>query len=331
MADTAIEWADRVWNPNTGCDRVSPGCDHCYAMTMAKRLKGMGQAKYQRDGDPRTSGPGFGVSVHPDALDLPLKWRKPQRIFVNSMSDLFHDEVPSEYIAKVFAVMAFAERHTFQVLTKRHARMRSLLNADYFRTAVLENLAGLSEDRAARFAAPHWPLPNVWLGVSAENQQWADIRIPPLLDTPAAVRFVSAEPMLGPIDLHTDPIEAGSPFWGSQLDWCITGGESGPGARPAHPDWFRSIRDQCQSAGVAYLHKQHGEYVEALDPRPSDRWLTGEGTTHDEPWHPGQVGAPAGKWSPYRDVVMRRVGKHRAGRELDGRTWDGYPKAVTHA
>ena len=125
---TGISWTGETWNPTTGCDRVSSGCDHCYAMTMAKRLKGMGQAKYQRDGDPKTSGPGFGLTVHRDALTLPLRWRKPRKVFVNSMSDLFHADVPAEFIARVFAVMAACPQHTFQVLTKRHARMKSLLN-----------------------------------------------------------------------------------------------------------------------------------------------------------------------------------------------------------
>jgi protein gp37 len=193
---TGIQWTDAVWNPTTGCDRVSPGCDHCYAMTMAKRLKGMGQAKYQRDGDPRTSGPGFGLTVHHDALMLPLRWRKPKRIFTNSMSDLFHKDVPEEFIARVFAVMAGAPQHTFQVLTKRHARMKSLLSREDFWLDVFmiaeNDYAG--SDRA-------WPLPNVWLGVSAEDQHWANLRVPALIHTPAAVRFVSAEPLLGPIDL----------------------------------------------------------------------------------------------------------------------------------
>lgn len=358
MADTAIEWADRVWNPTTGCDRVSPGCDHCYAMTMAKRLKGMGSAKYQRDGDPRTSGPGFGVSVHPDVLGLPLKWRKPQRIFVNSMSDLFHDQVPDEYIAKVFAVMAVARRHTFQVLTKRHGRMRAVLSKQSFPELVTTWAWRIHA--GAALGLPHgnssysrtavaWPLPNVWLGVSAENQQWANIRIPALLDTPAAVRFVSAEPLLGPIDLTSwigcphdslsgvdqEPIASPTKRWrcdqcrASVLDgtvtnvglhWVITGGESGPGARPAHPDWFRSIRDQCQAVGVAYLHKQNGEFRRwQLSDQPGRLLYVHRetGAITEDPYDSGEA---SGLWT-----AMCRVGKHRAGRELDGRTWDGYP------
>ena len=192
---TGIQWTQEVWNPTTGCDRVSPGCDHCYAMTMAKRLKGMGQAKYQRDGDPKTSGPGFGLAVHPDALDLPLHWLKPRKVFVNSMSDLFHDSVPDEFIGSVFDVMARTPRHTYQILTKRHGRMRSLLNRWAKDDWTWRRYDGL-------WCGPvKGPLPNVWLGVSVEDQHWADIRIPVLIETPAAVRFVSAEPLLGPIDL----------------------------------------------------------------------------------------------------------------------------------
>lgn len=166
MSDaTNIEWTDATWNPTTGCDKVSPGCDNCYAMTLAPRLKAMRSPHYQRDGDPKTSSPGFGVSIHPDALDKPLRWKKPRRIFVNSMSDLFHDEIPDEFIAQVFAVMALAPQHTFQVLTKRHGRMRSLLNnADWrhrLRVAVHNMLAERIEDyRAGRLPASWtWPLP----------------------------------------------------------------------------------------------------------------------------------------------------------------------------
>lgn len=284
MADhSAIEWTETTWNPTTGCDKVSPGCDHCYAMTLAKRLKGMGQAKYQTDGDPRTSGPGFGLALHYDALMLPLSWRKPRRIFVNSMSDLFHARVPREFVVRVWDVMARTPQHTYQILTKRPERMNRVVRD--LPTDVWE-----------------LPLSNVWLGTSVEDQERADQRLPHLCATPAAVRFLSCEPLLGPIRLPFmtevdgctcyggntvyghEPrcgIEPG-PAWGN-VHWVITGGESGPDFRPADPDWFRSIRDQCQGAGVAYLHKQNG------------------GRT-----------SKAG------------------GRELDGRTWDEYP-VVAHA
>lgn len=226
---TGIAWTEATWNPVTGCDRVSPGCDHCYAAVMAKRLQAMGAPKYQRDGDPRTSGPGFGVSTHPGVLEDPLRWSKPRQVFVNSMSDLFHSAVPEEFIAAVWNVMARAPRHTFQILTKRPARARSLLT----RWA----------DRG------HVPLDNVWLGVSAEDQKRADLRLPVLARVPAAVRFVSAEPLLAPIDA--------SPYL-PELDWVIAGGESGPGARPCDPDWIGGLVDQCVLLGTAVFVKQLG-------------------------------------------------------------------------
>lgn len=326
---THIEWTEATWNV----------CDHCYIeRTPPFRMQ---HRRFNGDGIASTTG----VVLHPERLEIPLHWRKPRRIFVCSLADLFHDEVSDDFIVHVFAVMQSCAAHTFQVLTKRHARMRALLNSDEFWSAVTDFGTIVMGQRPSR--PQYWPdegarnkyLPNVWVGVTAENQQWADIRIPALLETPAAVRWVSAEPLLGPLDLrcgNADYATCGSNgacdmSMIKHLDWIVTGGESGPGARPAHPDWFRSIRDQCQAAGVAYLHKQNGEFVEAVDPQPTDRWLTGEGTTHDEPWNPNQVGAPAGKWSPYPDVLMRRVGKKAAGRLLDGRTWDDYPQAVTHA
>jgi protein gp37 len=304
MADKSrIEWTEATWNPTTGCDRVSPGCDHCYAMSLAPRLKAMGSKRYQRDGDPRTSGPGFGLTVHPDALDLPLRWTKPRRIFVNSMSDLFHDEVPDWFIAEVFGVMARSPRHTFQLLTKRHGRMRSLLGDDGARL-----LGAAVNEMTAQALYDQWPVPNVWLGVSVEDQKWADIRIPALLDTPAAVRWLSMEPLLGPVDLSQwlDPVDF-PPCWDGhepsascgrciRPDWVVVGGESGRNARPMDADWARVLRDRCVSAGVPFFFKQWGE------------WLT--------------IRTPSG-------LHHERVGKKAAGRELDGRTWDEYPASVT--
>ena len=259
---TKISWTNKTWNPTTGCDQISPGCDHCYALTLSKRLKAMGSAAYQRDGDPRTSGPGFGLTLHPDRLDQPLRWRKPRRIFVNSMSDLFHDQVPDAFIARVFAVMAAAPQHTFQILTKRHARMRSLLSHDRWLVQVADAGAPYGLDLPTLLDR-QWPLPNVWLGVSAEDQKWANIRIPALLDTPAAVRFLSAEPLLGPINLHAwphgDPAEDGF----HRLDWVIAGGESGPGARPMDVAWAWDLLNQCDAAGVPFFLKQTGSVVAA--------------------------------------------------------------------
>jgi protein gp37 len=320
VADTSIEWTDKVWNPTTGCDRVSPGCDNCYALTMAKRLKGMGSAKYQNDGDPRTSGPGFGITEHPDTLATPFSWREPRKVFVNSMSDLFHAGVSDEFVAEVFAVMALVQRHTFQVLTKRPGRLRSLLGSPNF----VRRVRDMTEDsRAGRHL--DWPLPNVWLGVSVEDQKRADLRIPALLDTPAAVRWLSCEPLLGSVDLD---LPAADYIGGRRsVDWVVVGGESGPGARPMHPEWARLLREQCRAARVPFHFKQRGD------------WSWAEHSTFLR----APAGAPPrgflgpdGEWRDYlprvarldRWAAMYRVGKGRAGRELDGRTWDEFP-AVT--
>jgi protein gp37 len=312
---TGIQWTSATWNPTTGCDRVSPGCDNCYALGQAKRLQAMGQAKYQTDGDPATSGPGFGIAVHPDTLDQPLRWTRPRRIFVNSMSDLFHAGVSDEFIAKVFVIMAATPRHTYQILTKRHGRMRSLLNSVQFAGQVRTAFEALAENHVITDPVGSWPLANVWLGVSAEDQQWADIRTFALEETPAAVRFLSCEPLLGPIDLRLAERPVGA------VNWVIVGGESGPRARPMHPDWARSLRDQCQAAGVAYFHKQNGEWaprsaISAPNYGSTPSVLFGDG--HDEG---GDI--PRERQRGY--VWLWRVGKHAAGRELDGREWNEFP------
>jgi len=283
--NTAIEWTDRTWNPLTGCTKVSPGCDHCYAKTMHERFNGPGSFDT--------------VTLHPERLRQPLSWRKPSMVFVNSMSDLFHQDVPDEYIADVFTAMAAAERHTFQLLTKRHARMRSLLSSPRWPELLTRDPNVWPSD-----LDPERPLDNVWLGVSVENQQWADIRIPALLDTPAAVRFLSCEPLLGPVNLAESFrkwVPSGRYFVDRAvlparevLHWVIVGGESGRGARPMEVEWARALRDQCKAASVPFLFKQWGEYA--------------------------QIG---------HDGPMRRIGKKNAGRLLDGRTWDEYPQQVT--
>ena len=223
MADrSSIEWTGATWNPTTGCDRTSPGCDHCYALTLSKRLKAMGQAKYQRDGDPRTSGPGFGITLHEDALGLPGRWGAPRTVFVNSMSDLLHDQVPTEFIARVFSVMRDAQQHTFQILTKRSQRLAKV--------------------------ASHldWPS-NVWMGVSVESDRYL-FRARHLRSVDAAVRFLSLEPLLEPLpSLDLDGIH-----------WVIVGGESGHEARPIATDWVRKIRDQCLATDTPFFFKQWG-------------------------------------------------------------------------
>lgn len=332
-APTSIEWTDFSWNPVSGCTKVSRGCDHCYAETIANRFAGS------------TAYPdGFNVTLKPDRLTDPLRkqsWRG-NRVFVNSMSDLFHKDVPDEYIAKVFAVMALTPEITYQVLTKRHGRMRALLSNDRWLVLVMDaaDALGLASDRIHA----RWPLPNVWIGVSVEDQAAADLRIPALRDTLAAVRFLSCEPLLGPVCLDlmhsTDGHAPGSSAPSEadeRIDWIIVGGESGPGARPMHPDWARSLRDQCAAAGVPFFFKQWGEWApdertdedgsrhvgrkpDASDPRSLVIHPAGmTALTPENPFDPWERGHP--NWH----TVMRRVGKKAAGRELDGRTHDEVP------
>jgi protein gp37 len=223
MSDkTSIEWTEATWNPTTGCDRTSPGCDSCYALALSRRLKAMGVAKYQNDGNPRTSGPGFGLTLHPDALEIPHRWRRPRTVFVNSMSDLFHPAVPVGFIRDVFDVMMATPRHTYQILTKRSKRL----------VQVADQLA--------------WP-GNVWMGVSVETARYR-YRIAHLRDVGASVRFVSAEPLLGPLGILVL----------DGIDWLIVGGESGPNARVMDINWGREIRDQCVAADVRFFFKQWG-------------------------------------------------------------------------
>ena len=228
-----IEWTDATWNPVTGCTKISPGCKHCYAERLAKRLKAMGQANYRN---------GFEMTLQPQMLELPLRWKRPKRIFVNSMSDLFHTDVPTSYIKQVFDVMTRAHWHQYQVLTKR-------------------------SDRALELSGELPWAPQIWIGVSVENAKYAD-RIDDLRKTGAHVKFLSLEPLLGPLrklDLKG-------------IDWAIVGGESGPGARAVDPEWVTDLRDQCLKAGIPFFFKQWGG-----------------------------------------------VQKKKAGRTLEGRTWDQMP------
>ncbi len=225
----------------TGCDWVSPGCDHCYARTLAKRMKAMGNVRYQNDGYDRAlkiATPGFGVTLHRDKVTEPLQWHKPRIVFVNSMSDLFHDAVDDAFILEVWETMKATQQHTYQILTKRPRRMLQWVTRHAMQGGT--------------------PLANVWLGTSVENQEWAQKRIPLLLETPAAVRFLSCEPLLGAIDLaDLIPVRDRVRLAGS-LDWVIVGGESGPRARPAEPDWVRTLRDQCVARNIDFFFKQWG-------------------------------------------------------------------------
>lgn len=331
MADkTNIEWTDASWTPirarrrgdgKTGwhCEHITTGCEHCYAERLNNRL-GTGlpfKPGHRRD---------IKIFLDEKMLLAPLRWRKPRVIFVCSMTDLFADFALDEWIDRVFAVMALAPQHTFQVLTKRAKRMREYLTPDrrdawsragdplgdwaplspqeYYNQAHIFESVPTLQGRRCISVFSRWPLPNVWLGISAERQQEADERIPHLLATPAAVRFVSAEPLLGPVDLTNYLVghelhgvdlsrDVGSKVgacigWTPPLNWVIAGGESGPRARPMHPDWARSLRDQCADAGVPFFLKQNGEYLMAGD-------------------------------------AMLRVGKKAAGRLLDGREHNAMP------
>lgn len=316
MGKTSIEWTDARWNPLVGCSEVSPGCANCYAARLAatrlreiptykglaigkiERIPGeKGSSRFQR-GAIRWTGE---IRCLPGRLGEPQGWRKPRRIFVCDMGDLFHENTPHEFLLQIFRAMADAPQHTYQILTKRADRMMAFLKA----FAHVEQFHPMREDCV-------WPWPNVWCGVSVENQHFADERIPLLLDTPAAIRFISAEPLLGPVlltgNLSSDgarPEGIRTNFLTGQwfdhtgyeqtkndtnphgfprlkIDWVICGGESGPNARPMHPDWARGLRDQCQAAGVPFFFKQWGKHC------------------------------------PWADI----------GRELDGRTWDEFPPAV---
>ena len=296
MSDkTRIEWTEATWNPVTGCSKVSQGCKHCYAERDWARLSA----------DPKTAyfGRAFtDVRFHPERLDQPFRWIKPRRIFVNSMADLFHEDVPDEFIDRVFAAMARSRWHTYQVLTKRAARMMAYLGAPDRKGRILAASMGLGW--AGMMDMP-WPLPHVWLGVSVEDQATADARIPLLLQTPAAVRWISAEPLLGPIDLDSSAVDGlhalgcghrNCECRNRGLDWVVAGGESGPLARQMHPAWVRYLRDECAAAGVPFLFKQWGEWLPSNQNQDRDNWC-------------------------------QRAGKKAAGRHLDGKLHDEYPSA----
>ncbi|WP_428031538.1 phage Gp37/Gp68 family protein [Ancylobacter sp.] len=385
MADhTGIEWADATWNPIVGCSIVSPGCTNCYAMKQAARIERMQPGShYAGTTLSLTAGAVWSgeFALAPDhILTQPLHWRRPRRIFVNSMGDLFHEDVPDHWIDRVFAIMALAPQHTFMVLTKRSARMRQYLVEDrrHWRCMSVDGLfpqrtdaSRQARDRLARLTAPGVPAPleNVWLGVSTEDQRRANERVPDLLATPAAIRFVSAEPLLGPIDLtrvgdlstvraampsivareeqgrpvtgrgsvsgfqveaigsrhssieyfqtpdHMGGFSAASPRRFPRLDLVIAGGESGPKARPVHPDWARSLRDQCAAAGTAFFFKQWGEWA------PEEHLSIEQAAkTYESDLHAGRT------WR-FTGQPMRRLGKHHsAGRLLDGVEHNAMPE-----
>lgn len=349
---TGIEWTDATWNPTSGCTHASPGCDHCYAKTMTYRLESMGQEKYRGltvlnpRGDRHFNGV---MRTDEDALTIPLSWRNPRRVFVNSMSDLFHKDVPFEFIDKVFAVMALTPQHTYQVLTKRPELMAEYLKDDRARReAVCEIICRVFahyESRTHPGRAWHvrngqaWPLPNVWLGTSVENQGWADKRIPHLLRCPAAVRFLSCEPLLGAIEFsdvskRSDAVSHLGKRALSGIDWVIVGGESGAGARPMHPDWARSLRDQCTAAGVAFFFKQWGAWYpgHTHDYYPESKPLMCMKHDGELSWCSGDVsdGALSNYSENYddKDQAIELLGKKASGRLLDGREWNEFPRVT---
>lgn len=343
---TKIEWTDETWNQIIGCSKTSPGCQNCYAERMAKRQwwmhKGFDHAyhrvvKIGYDGGPL--GWNGKTAFVESALDKPLHWRKPRKIFVCSMGDLFHESVPFEWIDKVFAIIALCPQHTFQILTKRPERMW-----EYFRPIggttrmdwIVSKMASILN--VSRIVRPAWPLPNLWLGTSTENQEQADKRLPHLLQFPAVIHFMSGEPLIEPVlipsqymcgfarRLNKTPIRC------NKLDWVICGGESGPKARPMHPDSVRSLRDQCKAAGVPFMFKQWGEWApaEIYSPSPSSasfyRYVADGKTV-------------AFRTSPKRhsfdsddpnsgNVCAWRVGKPAAGRKLDGVEHLAFPEVA---
>ncbi|ASQ10667.1 DUF5131 family protein [Sinorhizobium meliloti] len=370
MADgTKIEWTDATWNPITGCAVVSPGCTNCYAMKLAgTRLRNhesrKGLTKDTKAGPVWTGE----IRFNRQWLDQPLRWTTPRMIFVCAHGDLFAEGVDQVWIDYVFAVMALAPQHTFQLLTKRPERMREYMLGMSSRRSFIAGYGALvrggnlSDHYETAYEAIAKPLPNVWLGVSVEDQRRAEERIPLLLDTPAAVRWISAEPLLGPLDLTCihQPNAGSGPWWFDalttdrmgwfhdeaatkptdedplafsgygQLDWVVAGGESGPGARPMHPDWARSLRDQCAAAGVPFLFKQWGEWAPQVG--AVDGW-----TVPDDPeisridhrdWEENHWGEPyRPMWcDDLEDDTVSRVGKRYAGRLLDGVEHNGFPE-----
>jgi protein gp37 len=293
MSKTKIEWADRVWNPVTGCTKVSQGCKHCYAEIFYERFHGHGSFK--------------NVQCHQDRLSMPKSWKDPSVVFVNSMSDLFHEEVPFLFINAVFSVMSDIDHHKYLILTKRPERM-----VEFWKW------------KKDQFGIPWQPKSNVWMGVSIEDQKTAEQRIPLLLNIDTPIRFLSCEPLLGPLDISSwlypkeligmevsNLEETEFSLLKNGIHWVIAGGESGPGARPMHPDWARSLRDQCAAADVPFFFKQWGEWIsedqidQEINCKKSSKRLISLST--------GQL------------VQQARVGKKNAGRLLDGKLYDGYP------
>ncbi|KAB2665179.1 phage Gp37/Gp68 family protein [Brucella tritici] len=340
MADnTKIEWTDATWNPITGCKVVSPGCTNCYAMKLAGTRLAQHPSRAGLTVDTK-AGPVWNgkLRFNTEWLFQPLRWKRSRRIFVCAHGDLFAEGVEEAWLDQIFGVMAASPQHIFQVLTKRPKRMR-----DYLTTKMLEHRLATAQaqfDFPLRSPGnwPYLPLANVWLGVSVEDQPRADERIPLLLATPATVRWISAEPLLGPVDikgaLSSHKLHGQTSWELTTIDWVVAGGESGVGARPMHPDWARSLRDQCTAADVPFFFKQWGEWAPQVG--AVDGWALGDDPEvsrfDHRDWendHWGEPYRPA--WcDDVEDDTVSRVGKRNAGRLLDGSEHNAMPGGDCH-
>lgn len=371
MADhTQIEWTDATWNIVTGCSVVSPGCTNCYAMKLAGTRLRDHPSRQGLTTDSK-AGPVWNgqVRFNADWLTQPLRWAKPRKIFVCAHGDLFHEGVAEAELDQIFAVMALCPHHVFQVLTKRPVRMRDYLSQACGRIA--DRIVAMRRARGDRDmvvgplpniepGAPWWPLPNVWLGVSVEDQARADERIPILLETPAAVRWISAEPLLGPVSLNaiqapryvpedheTDwkfsCLETGDYYFFDcgdgfneggdgpdrrhRIDWVVVGGESGQGSRPMHPDWARQMRDDCAAAGTPFLFKQWGDWTPGENAQSTLGRTVETADWFNDQWRFATLPPSSAEGMHIDDEpTCYRIGKKAAGRRLDGVQHDGYPE-----
>ncbi|MES2004314.1 MAG: phage Gp37/Gp68 family protein [Bacteroidota bacterium] len=347
MSKSKIEWTGETWNPLIGCDKISAGCKNCYAITTAwirqhnpkMQEKFAGTVEKGANGQLNWTGK---LNMSMAALDIPLNNKKPTVYFVNSMSDLFHEAVPFDFIDKIFCIMAITQHHTYQVLTKRAYRM-----VEYFKSGAvsriyseLERIAPAGQEMAASamfHLIKYQYLPNVWIGVSAEDQKTADDRVPKLLDVPAAVRFLSCEPLLGDINLskYLLPLKREGLHACRGIHWVIAGGESGKDARPMHPDWARSLRDQCRANDVPFFFKQWGEYSPYMlrDIYTEDKPLMFLEADGQFSWWAGDIDTTINYSTNYtgHGQAFDKVGKKAAGNVLDGRTHEEYPKRRTDA
>lgn len=345
MSKSKIEWTEETWNPTLGCSKVSEGCRNCYAMHVSAWIANMAKSKESQSPVEKAymsvikqdeNGkylPQWNnkIAILDERLTDPIRWKKPRTIFVNSMTDLFHPDIPFEYIDRVFAVMAITPRHTYQVLTKRPERMAEYLN----RGSEIPPLEGVPAGRG-RSSMRH-PLPNVWLGTSVENQATAEERIPQLLKCPAKIRFLSCEPLLGPILFNE--INQGNQFYDplgglgdispgsfTKIHWVIVGGESGKQARPMHPDWVRTIRDQCQQAGTAFFFKQWGEWKDGSSPQKKVEHIAALNNGEFHPWDSNIKHKATVSWNKHNPTIMSKVGKKQSGNTIDTQTHTVYPQ-----